>query len=473
MEESSPIAFLSYVSFDDEHESGCLNQFRERLTGEIDMQTGQRFPILYDRRSPAWIRAWQARVEEADDPEVFLIAIITPRYFQDTHCRSDLQTFLRRERRLGRNDLIHPIYYVRCPQLDGDARTSRDDLARAIVTHEYTDWRELRFEPADSPDVGRALEALAVQIRDALAHSRASPLSPLEVVSRVTGIQMPRIRSRSALSDDSLDQTDFVQTSITPEEPVEPGEVEVEATIPVRVVDPMGRGGFVTISGALLGADPGDRILVRPGVYEEELVMDRPLEIIGDGNTGDVVVQAKGSNAILFRAGMGRVANLTLRQLGGGNWFCVKAIRGKLILENCDIASESLACVGICQGADPELKGNRIHGSKERGILVYDHGRGILEDNDIFGNGLSGVEITSGASPTLRSNRIYENQEAGVYVYNEGQGTLEENEIYRNSRAGMRVSNTGKPILRNNHIHKNAIVAATTPLKGGGRVEPR
>ena len=72
-------------------------------------------------------------------------------------------------------------------------------------------------------------------------------------------------------------------------------------------------------------------------------IKDRNCLVIGGGNIGDGVVQVKGSNAILFKAGMGRVANLTLRQLGGGDWFCVKAVHGKLILENCDIASESLA----------------------------------------------------------------------------------------------------------------------------------
>ena len=262
MERSSPIAFLSYVSFEDQHESGRLTQFRERLTGEIDMQTGQGFPILYDRSSLAWIRAWRERVEESDDPEVFLIAIITPRYFQDPSCRADLQIFLQRERRLGRNDLVHPIYYVRCPQLDDDARTSRDELARAIVSHEYTDWRDLRFEPADSPDVGRAMEALAAQIRDSLDHSRALPPTPLEVVSRLTGIQIPRILNRPGQPDDTpATPVPFDPTSAAvPDETVEPDEPAEAAppdNTPERVVDPMGRGDYVTIAEAIRGAGTG------------------------------------------------------------------------------------------------------------------------------------------------------------------------------------------------------------------------
>jgi hypothetical protein len=30
-------------------------------------------------------------------------------------------------------------------------------------------------------------------------------------------------------------------------------------------------------------ARPGDRILVRPGLYQEGLMIDKPLEIIGEG----------------------------------------------------------------------------------------------------------------------------------------------------------------------------------------------
>ena len=79
----------------------------------------------------------------------------------------------------------------------------------------------------------------------------------------------------------------------------------------------MHRGDHLTITEVIEKANPGDRILVRPGLYQEGLVVDKPLEIIGEGGPGDVVVQATGKNALLFQTTMGRVANLTLRQMGG------------------------------------------------------------------------------------------------------------------------------------------------------------
>ena len=117
---------------------------------------------------------------------------------------------------------------------------------------------------------------------------------------------------------------------------------------PTHVVDALHRGGdFSTITAAVEAARPGDRILVRPGLYREGLVIDKTLEIIGEGKRDDVVIEAKGKNVLMFQTTMGRVANLTMRQMGGGKWYAVDITQGRLDLEDCDITSKSLACVAV------------------------------------------------------------------------------------------------------------------------------
>ena len=236
-------------------------------------------------------------------------------------------------------------------------------------------------------------------------------------------------------------------------------------------MDPMGRADHITIGEAIEKADSGDRILVRPGLYQEGLVINKPLEIVGDGDREEIVVQATGCNAIKFDTTMGRIVNLTLRQLEGQEFFCVNIIRGRLFLESCDVTSRSLACVAIWGGADPRLLGNRIHHGRQGGVIVYDHGLGILESNEIFGNALSGVEIKTEGNPALRRNRIHENEESGVYIHEGGEGMLEDNDIFRNGRAGVRLGNSGKPTMRRNRINRNGIVAIWSPFKGGGDIE--
>ncbi|MBV9790152.1 MAG: right-handed parallel beta-helix repeat-containing protein [Chloroflexi bacterium] len=233
-------------------------------------------------------------------------------------------------------------------------------------------------------------------------------------------------------------------------------QVVEKITFQTLVVDQLHRGDYVTITDAIKAAKPGDRILVRAGLYQEGFIIDKPLEIIGDGEPGEVVIQTGGQHVVLFEAIMGRVANLTLRQIGGGSsWFAVAITQGRLEVEGCDISSQGLACVAIHDGANPRLRHNRIYNSNHMGIYVFDNGQGILEDNEIFRNTYSGIVIESGGNPTIRRNRIYNNKQSGVVIIENGLGTLEENDIFGNVGAGIAIGVDSTSIVRYNRINKN------------------
>src|SRR3954447_24935843 len=99
---------------------------------------------------------------------------------------------------------------------------------------------------------------------------------------------------------------------------------------------------------------------------------------LGQGEPGEVIAEATGGNVILFTATMGRVADLTIRQNGGGKFYAVDIARGRLLLENCDISSKSLACVTVHGTADPVIRQCRIHDGKQSGVNVYEQGRGTI-----------------------------------------------------------------------------------------------
>src|SRR5438552_3123738 len=49
------------------------------------------------------------------------------------------------------------------------------------------------------------------------------------------------------------------------------------------VVAPKGPADYTNLTDATRKAPSGARLLIRPGRYEEGVVLDRPLELIGDG----------------------------------------------------------------------------------------------------------------------------------------------------------------------------------------------
>jgi cobaltochelatase CobT len=160
--------FLSYARFDDRHERGRLSLLRERLSGEVQIQTGRPFPIFQDQADLAWGDPWQARLQQALDGTSFLIPILTPSFFRSTACRREVGRFLHREQREGGSDRILPIYWVDSWALSHPAGLAGDPIARALAGRQWADWRALRLEPVDSLAWDRAIIALAQALRERL-----------------------------------------------------------------------------------------------------------------------------------------------------------------------------------------------------------------------------------------------------------------------------------------------------------------
>lgn len=168
MAQMTAFGFLSYARFDDRHERGRLSLLRERLSGEVQIQTGQPFPIFQDQHDLQWGDPWQARLQQAIDGTSFLIPILTPSFFRSTACRREVGRFLHRERREHGSDRILPIYWVDAYALSSPAGLAGDPIARALAGRQWADWRSLRLEPPDSLAWDRAIIGLAQALRDRL-----------------------------------------------------------------------------------------------------------------------------------------------------------------------------------------------------------------------------------------------------------------------------------------------------------------
>jgi vacuolar-type H+-ATPase subunit H len=164
---SAPAAFLSYAHVDDECCGGGITEFRKALEGEVRLQTGRDVRIFQDRDSIAWGQEWKARINSSLVAVTFLVPVLTPSFFASDECRRELQWFVDRERRLGRRDLILPVYWISVGPLQHPA-SLHDDLAQELIARQYTDWRELRFQQLTDPQTRRTLAGLGAYVRDVL-----------------------------------------------------------------------------------------------------------------------------------------------------------------------------------------------------------------------------------------------------------------------------------------------------------------
>lgn len=75
-------------------------------------------------------------------------------------------------------------------------------------------------------------------------------------------------------------------------------------------------------------------------------------------------------------------------------------------------------------GSNPIIKGNKIWGGQNGGVLVYNGGLGVLEQNEIFDNAMAGVWIKTDSNPTLKRNKIYDGRDGGICIFNGGKGKM-------------------------------------------------
>ncbi|KAF2393282.1 right-handed parallel beta-helix repeat-containing protein [Pseudomonas frederiksbergensis] len=451
-----PIGFMSYLRFVDEYENGRLTEFCKRLSGEVRMHTGEHFEIFQDRKNITWGQEWKQRIDDTIDGATFLIPIITAGFFKSSACREELERFLVREKKLGRNDLIFPVYYVTCGVLEDEEKRLQDPLAQIIHTRNRIDWRDMRFEPFTNPEMWRTFNRMAQQI--------------VEAMERDVNFQKPIVTVTEDVDEVEAKFESGVEPDVSHAQ-LRSHKIENRSEPPTHIVDALHRGHFTTISEALKVAKAGDQILVRPGTYQEAIVIDKPLEIIGDGPIGEVVIESKNATTVRFHSTMGRLSNLVLRQMGSEKYFCIDISQGRLDVDGCDITSKKLSGVSVRSGASPQFRRNRIHSCGQSGVLIREGSSGTFEDNEIFGNFFSNVFVKAGANPTFRRNRIFESKQSGIYIFEQGYGLFEDNEVFGNGTVAVIIKDDGGPVIRRNRLYESKKHGVLVSACGLGSIE--
>jgi F-box protein 11 len=243
---------------------------------------------------------------------------------------------------------------------------------------------------------------------------------------------------------------------------------------PTLLVGPDGLADHRKIADAIYAAAPGTQILVRPGTYNEALVIDKPVDLLADGPAGTVIIESQVGSCVEVRTDHATVRGFTLRSSGPGprdQRFAVDMGRGSLVIEDCDITCAAGSCIMVHGPGTATIRRCRIHDSAGAGIVVHDQGRGTVEDCEIWGNTLSGVEIGAGGDPAVRNCRIRDGQAGGVMVHGQGRGTVEGCEIWGNKLAGVEIQAGGDPTVRGCRIRDGQSSGVYVHNQGRGTVE--
>jgi parallel beta-helix repeat protein len=218
------------------------------------------------------------------------------------------------------------------------------------------------------------------------------------------------------------------------------------------IVAKFGAADFRTINDALEAAPEGATIKVRRGLYHEGVVIKKPVEIVGEGERDDIVLESSNRECVVMQAEYAVIRGLTIRLRTGGEHLiqCVKIICGRLMINFCDLTSDSNLIIHIA-GKDAEgiVTNSQIHDCDEAGISVNKGGNGFIENSEILRNGV-GVILDASENLTVRGCVINFSKGEAIYLGEQSKGVIENCNLRNNSAGAFSIAGENWVICRNN-----------------------
>ena len=206
-----------------------------------------------------------------------------------------------------------------------------------------------------------------------------------------------------------------------------------------------------TISAALTAAQDGSTITVLPGRYPEQLVISVPVTLLAEEGRGTVTIDAPGITAVLLDAEVATISGMNLAG-GGADAPAVDVPRGKLSLEECEVAAAGWAGVLARRGASLVMRDCLVTNEVGAGVVTA-AGAALLECCVFDGLGSSAIVIADESDPVVRDCVIRNAQGNAICATNRARGLVERCDISLTSRPALAFEKESATRVRSCRLH--------------------
>jgi SpoVK/Ycf46/Vps4 family AAA+-type ATPase/nitrous oxidase accessory protein NosD len=215
-------------------------------------------------------------------------------------------------------------------------------------------------------------------------------------------------------------------------------------------------GSYRTIGEALQAARNGAVISVRPGRYEENLVITKVVTITAEDVRGSVRISPKRGAVLQVVAEAVQLTGLVLH--GQDDELpTVDVPRGQLALQDCEVIGNSWTAVLTRQQGSLAMRGCRVVNSAGAGLVETSSGTSVIEDSVIEHLGTSALVIGERANPTVRRCVLRDARGNGVCANGESRGVIEDCEISATDKPAVALEENSTTRLLRTEIRDSAL----------------
>jgi parallel beta-helix repeat protein len=202
----------------------------------------------------------------------------------------------------------------------------------------------------------------------------------------------------------------------------------------------IGQGGLTvdpgdSIQAAIDRASPGDTVLVKPGTYNEDIVLRDSINVVGSGFRS-TILKGTGTGNVVRASGITDARFEGFKITGSGTGTSEAGIR--------------------IAGGDLMVNNNWIYGNIN-GILLTSESSSIIRNNIIEANGSDDATVEYGicclsSSPLIANNLVVSNRGVGIYLAwsNSAGAQVINNTIAQNAGSGIWCYQEANATLKNN-----------------------
>ncbi len=256
----------------------------------------------------------------------------------------------------------------------------------------------------------------------------------------------------------------FIQTDIKIDNANEEMQIDDDnnnnelRTAVLWTVDDDGPADFKMVQEAINAASPGDTIIVYPGTYTENIIVDKSLTINSESSAESTIIEADYHNDYIFYIIADNVIidGFTIRGawgLTGGGIYIKNA--NYCTLSNNIIAYNALG-IYLEQSLHTEIISNQIvHQNNMYGIIFESSSNNIIINNSLDHNFWYGIYLTDSSSLNIIENNNISNNAYGVKFYSSNNNDIINNNISSNRIDGIYLRYSNDNSVINNTISDN------------------
>lgn len=199
-----------------------------------------------------------------------------------------------------------------------------------------------------------------------------------------------------------------------------------------------GKDGFYsTIMSAINESFIGDTILVKSGIYNETLKIDKSITLIGENKNTTIIRGNKTGDVIHITADFVKISGFTINNSGDEYSYGVDA--------------------GIDIRSDNNTISNNIIGPNDNyGLYLYQKSKNNTIVNNIIKENKFGMYLNYANENNISSNTFSLNSDNGIYLGSQSRNNLISNNIISENRQGIRIKGSvNNKVTQNLFINNN------------------